>query len=176
MNSEEFREFYQEYFEFSKRIAAGVVKNRSTAEDISQEVFCYFYKIKEKLDNTNERKLHALVVVESTNKARDYLRKAHVKREVSPLDEVTERVRVEKAESVEAMVIGIETCEYMSMALEKLRRKNQMNYEIFVKVKYMDIPPEMVAEEYEITKNNVNNRILRTRLWLKKELSKMYGD
>ena len=64
----------------------------------------------------------------------------------------------------------------MNMALEKLRRKNQMNYEIFVKVKYMDIPPEMVAEEYEITKNNVNNRILRTRLWLKKELSKMYGD
>ena len=176
MNSEEFREFYQEYFEFSKRIAAGVVKNRSAAEDVSQEVFCYFYKIKERLDNTNEKKLHALVVVESTNKARDYLRKAHVKREVSPLDEVTEREPVKKSESAEAMVLGIETCEYMSMSFEKLRRKNRMNYEIFMKVKYMDIPPEVVAEEYGITRNNVNNRILRTRLWLREELSKMYGD
>ena len=176
MNSEEFREFYQEYFEFSKRIAAGVVKNHSTAEDISQEVFCYFYKIRERLDNTNERMLHALVVVESTNKARDYLRKAHVKKEVSPLDEVTKRERVKKAESAEAMVLGIETCEYMSMAFEKLRRKNRMNYEIFMKVKYMDIPPEVVAEEYGITRNNVNNRILRTKLWLREELSKMYGD
>ena len=176
MDSEEFREFYQKYFEFSKRIAAGVVKNCSTAEDVSQEVFCYFYRIMERLDNTNERMLHALVVVESTNKARDYLRKAHVRREVSPLDEVTESERVKKAESAEAMVLGIETCEYMSMALEKLRRKNRMNYEIFMKVKYMDISPEMVAEEYGITRNNVNNRILRTKLWLREELSKMYGE
>ena len=99
-----------------------------------------------------------------------------MRREVSPLDEVTESERVKKAESAEAMVLGIETCEYMSMALEKLRRKNRMNYEIFMKVKYMDISPEMVAEEYGITRNNVNNRILRTKLWLREELSKMYGD
>ena len=176
MNNEEFREFYQEYFEFSKRIAAGIVKSRSTAEDISQEVFCYFYRIRERLDAGNKKKIHALVVLETTNKARDYLRKSHVKREVSTLDEVTEREQEKRVESAESMLLGIETKEYVNMVLEKLRRKNWMNYDIFIKVKFQDIPPEVVAEEYGITRNNVNNRILRTRLWLKEELSRMYGD
>jgi RNA polymerase sigma-70 factor (ECF subfamily) len=40
----------------------------------------------------------------------------------------------------------------------------------------MDIPPEIVAQEYGITTNNVNNRILRTKHWLNKELQKIYTD
>ena len=48
-----------------------------------------------------------------------------------------------------------------------------MNYDILIKVAYFEIPPEVVAEEYEITRNNVNNRILRTRKWMRKELNKL---
>ena len=33
-----------------------------------------------------------------------------------------------------------------------------------------------VAEEYGISVNALNNRILRTKRWLKKELSKIYDD
>lgn len=174
MNSEEFRDFYGNYYEFSTRIAAGIVKSRATAEDISQEVFCYFYKIMERLDSENEKKLHALVVMETTNKARDYLRRAHVKREVTSLDEIEEGVGEKRAESAEALLLGIEQREYVRMVLEKLRSKNPMNYEIFMKITFMGETPEMVAEEFGITRNNVNNRILRTRLWLKEEFKRLY--
>lgn len=174
MNDEEFRSFYRNYFEFSTRIAKGIVKSRATAEDVSQEVFYYFYRIMERLDAKNEKKLHSLVITETTNKARDYLRRAHVKREVTSLDDTEEGVNEKWAESAEAMLLGIEQREYVRMVLEKLRIKNKMNYEIFMKITFMGETPEMVSEEYGITRNNVNNRVLRTRLWLKEELKRMY--
>ena len=58
-------------------------------------------------------------------------------------------------------------------ALIRLREQNPVNYDILIKVAYFEIPPEVVAEEYGITNNNVNNRILRTRKWLRKELDQL---
>ena len=82
MNSEEFNTFYRRYYKVSVKIANGIVQSRFTAEDVTQEVFSYFYEIKERLDASSEEKLHALVVWKTTNKGRDYLRKSYVKREV----------------------------------------------------------------------------------------------
>ena len=58
--------------------------------------------------------------------------------------------------------------------LLKLRKVNPVNYNILVMVKYFGISPDSVAEEYGITRNNVNNRILRTRKWMKAELEKLH--
>ena len=82
MNSEQFTAFYKHYYEISVKIASGIVQSRFVAEDVTQEVFVYFYRIKDKLDISSERKLHTLVVMETMNKGRDYLRKSYVKREV----------------------------------------------------------------------------------------------
>lgn len=90
MNSEEFNTFYRRYYKVSVKIANGIVQSRFTAEDVTQEVFSYFYEIKERLDASSEEKLHALVVWKTTNKGRDYLRKSYVKREVMFDNDVAE--------------------------------------------------------------------------------------
>ena len=70
----------------------------------------------------------------------------------------------------EKILLRREEMEYRKQVLEKLRREQPLNYEILIKTKYFEIPPDLVAEEYGITRNNVNNRVLRTRKWISKEM------
>ena len=64
----------------------------------------------------------------------------------------------------------------MFKALENLRKKNKKNYEIYVAIKILDIPPESVALVYKMSKNNVNNRIYRTKQWLMEEYTRIYDS
>ena len=107
MNSEEFNTFYRRYYKVSVKIANGIVQSRFTAEDVTQEVFSYFYEIKERLDASSEEKLPLLVVWKTTNKGRDYLRKSYVKREVMFDNDVAE-LQYRTTESAEAALLGLE--------------------------------------------------------------------
>lgn len=131
MNSEEFNTFYRRYYKVSVKIANGIVQSRFTAEDVTQEVFSYFYEIKERLDASSEEKLHALVVWKTTNKGRDYLRKSYVKREVGLTMMWLIAVSYYR-KAAEAALLGLEKQKYLSMAFEGLRRKNLINYMIFM--------------------------------------------
>ena len=77
---------------------------------------------------------------------------------------------------VEAQLLRMEESQYQKMILEKLRVVNKVNYDILIKVKYLDIPPDDVAREYGITRNNVNNRIRRTKQWIADEMSRVYKE
>ena len=171
MNSEEFNTFYRRYYKVSVKIANGIVQSRFTAEDVTQEVFSYFYEIKERLDASSEEKLHALVVWKTTNKGRDYLRKSYVKREVMFDNDVAE-LQYRTTESAEAALLGLEKQKYLSMAFEGLRRKNLINYMIFMRVVMEGVSTE-VAREFGYTRNNVNNRVLRARKWLLAEILRL---
>lgn len=172
MNSEEFRRFYEQYYEISIKVANKVVQSHFIAEDVSQEVFVIFIKIRDRLNISDERKTRSLVVMETTNKGRDYLRKAYVRREIMLDNEVAE-VHYRSSESAEASILGMEKAKYLSMAFENLRRKSPVNYEIFMKVKMQEISTDEVAREYGFTRNNVNNRVLRARNWLLEELGRL---
>lgn len=56
MNSEEFNTFYRRYYKVSVKIANGIVQSRFTAEDVTQEVFSYFYEIKRETGCFQRRK------------------------------------------------------------------------------------------------------------------------
>ena len=172
MNSEEFRAFYRRYYDVSVKLASRIVQSHFTAEDVTQEVFLYFYGIKERLDVSCEAKLHALVVWKTTNKGRDYLRKSYVKREVMFDNDVTE-LQYRTTESAEAALLGMEKQQYLSMAFENLHRKNPINYKIFMRVVMEGIPTDEVAREFGYTRNNVNNRVLRARNWLLDEITRL---
>lgn len=176
MKNEDFKGFYERYYEFSLRLALKMVKNRVVAEDISQDVFCSLYKYKDKIDTDNEKKVHALVITVTVNKCKDYLKRAYVKAETPLEDEFIPKGQRSRKNDVEAAMLYMEKREYLKLVFQKLRDANPMNYDIFVKTKVMDFTAEAVAQEYGITTNNVNNRILRTRLWIKKELAKIYGS
>ena len=61
--------------------------------------------------------------------------------------------------------------EYISTHFEW--QVNPVSHDIFVKTKLLEIPPDIVAEEYGLTRNSVNNRNMRTKAWLNKEYKKM---
>lgn len=170
--NEDFLMVYMKYLEFSKNIAVRMVKNEAVAEDISQEVFYQFYVKAETIDISNERKLRALITTATLNKAKDYLKSSCVKREI--LSAENEKMEVpDSGELIDEMIVRKEENKEREKLLHKLREKNPMNYSILVQTQVFDVSPDEVAEEYGITRNNVNNRILRTRSWLKAEWKKM---
>lgn len=173
MKNEDFNDIYQKYHRFSVNTARKIVKDKMLAEDISQEVFYHLYEIGDSLDITCERKMKALVFTATVNKAKDCIRKPWKKREKHIIAEDMYEDLFDANLNPEKIMIREEDLKYRQYVLNKLRHENPVNYDILVKLKYFGFPPDLVAKEYGITKNNMNNRVLRTRKWLKKELDKI---
>lgn len=174
--NEDFKDIYEKYQRFSAGIAFRIVKDKATADDISQEVFYHLYKLGKKLDLSNEKKLRALIITATVNKTKDYFKKAHVKAEYSVLDDDSKGEIEDEQYNPEARMLRMEEKKYRMLVLERLRDKNPMNYDILMKTKYYGIPPDSVAAEYGITRNNVNNRIRRTKIWIAEEMARLYEN
>lgn len=172
--NEDFEDIYLKYRKFSVNVALQIVKNRTVAEDISQDVFYKLFRRGKKLDTENEAKLRSLIFTATVNCAKDYYKKAYVKREQLMDDEGGEEKAGDDRYNPEARLLRMEENEYQNLVLQKLDDKNPVNYDILIKTKFMGISPDSVAEEYGFTRNNVNNRILRTKVWIRDELSKLY--
>lgn len=173
--NEDFADIYEKYQRFSAGIAFRIVKDGAAADDISQEVFCSLYKLGGKLELSNEGKMRALISIATVNKTRDYLKKAQVRAEQCVLDDDFGMEIQDRRYDPESRMLRMEENTYKAMVLMRLREKNPMNYDILMKVKYYDMSPDSVAAEYGITRNNVNNRIRRTKIWIAKELARLYG-
>lgn len=172
MKNEDFNDIYQKYRRFSVNNAKKIVKDRMLAEDISQDVFYHLYEMRDVLDMSCERKLKALIFTATVNKAKDYIKKPRRKRECF-FEESMYSGLADENQNPEVIMLRKEALEDKRRVLNKLRRENPVNYEMLIKVIYFGYPPDIVAEEYGITRNNVNNRVLRTRKWLRKELEKL---
>lgn len=173
-NNEDFEDIYLKYRKFSVNVALKIVKDRAVAEDISQETFYKLYKLGEKLDIENDAKIKSLIFMATMNSAKDYYKKGYVKREQLLGNENGEERTGDETYNPEARLLRMEESKYQSLVLQKLHDKNPVNYDILIKTKIMGLSPDSVAEEYGFTRNNVNNRILRTKVWIKEEFSKLY--
>lgn len=175
MRHRDFREFYNKYFRLSIRIANEIVNDKDTAQDIAQEVFYSLFKQGKNLNlKKDEKMLYSLVKKVTINKALDYRKHAHIKRELAAEEGFLDDHLVDEKCSLEARILRMEEKEYAKLVLQRLRAANPLNYEILIKVKYLDISPDEVAEEYGLTRNNVNNRIFRTKQWIEREMSRIY--
>lgn len=175
MNNTEFGYIYDTYRCRCIAAADTVLKNREEAEDVCQDVFETIYHMGERVDLSDEKKLVSLIIRMSWHKAIDYYRKGYRKYESAGSD-ILEKIslrQIPNKDTVGELVMAMETEGYMSGAFEKLRRKNQINYEIYVSIKIYGISPRIIAEHYHMTENNVNNRVSRTKRWLLKEYQKM---
>lgn len=175
MNNTEFGYIYNTYRCRSIAVADTVLKNKAESEDVCQDVFETIYHMGETVDFSDEKKLVSLIIRMSWHKAIDYYRKGYRKYESAGSD-VLEKItlkQIPNKDTVDELVMAMETGGYMCGAFEKLRRKNQINYEIYVSIKIYGISPRMIAEHYHMTENNVNNRVSRTKRWLLKEYQKM---
>lgn len=176
MNNEEFKVFYETYHKFSASIIYEIVKDRSTTDEICNDVFYRFYKLGDKLNTDNEKKLRALIAISSRNCALDHLKKSYVRHEQCTMDDETWKEIEDERRNPERQILHVEETAYQKMILARLREEQPENHDILMKIKYLGKSPDEVAEEYGITRNNVNNRILRTKNWLQKELRKLYDD
>ena len=174
MSDAEFRLLYDTYHEFSARIIYRIIKNKTEMEELCNDVFYRIYKMGEKLDLSDERKLRAFIATTSKNCALDYLKRSYVIHEQCTIDDDNWEEIPDLIKSPEEQFLNMEKATYQRMVLARLREKSEKDYDIIVKVNYFGFTPDEVAKEYEMTRNNINNRILRARKWLKEELRKTY--
>lgn len=148
MNNQTFEEFYLKYRKISRGYAYGVLHDWSAADDVSQDVLYKMYTIKDGLNIDNEKMMFSLI----------------------------KRAFLEEQNSVDAEEVFLrkEKKEFMYMVLRRFRKKQPINYEILIQVKYLEISVETVAEEYGLTKSGVNNRIYKAKRWLQEEFRKVY--
>ena len=80
---------------------------------------------------------------------------------------------VDEKSNPEARILRMEEEKYQKLVLNRLRKRNPMNYDILVKTKLHELSAAEVASEYGITPNNVNNRNLRSKAWIIEEMEKI---
>lgn len=173
MINEDFDIFYDKYQRFSAYVAYCMIGDYELAKDISQEVFISLYKSRDRLNYSNEPKLRRLVTKATTNKCIDHLRKSSSAYEILLLDDENGAEPADERDNPEVKILHMEEAKYQSLVLERLRKKNPVNYDILIKTKLYGIPAAEIAKEYGITVNNVNNRNLRSRAWLAEEMEKL---
>ena len=106
--------------------------------------------------------------------AMDYKKKSSSRHEFVCTEDISEILEVRRSVDAEEVILRKEKKEFMYMVLERFREEQPLNYEILIQVKYLDIPVEIVAEEFGLTKSGVNNRIYKAKRWLKEEFRKVY--
>lgn len=160
MNNQTFEEFYLKYRKISRGYAYGVLHDWSAADDVSQDVLYKMYI--------------SLIKRASMNKALDYIKKSSSKHEFVCQEEVAAFLEEQNSVDAEEVFLRKEKKEFMYMVLRRFRKKQPINYEILIQVKYLEISVETVAEEYGLTKSGVNNRIYKAKRWLQEEFRKVY--
>ena len=112
----------------------------------------------EEFDTSSEKKMESWILTTTERTALDYYKKGYRKHEYADSDEI------ERAAEVLA-----QNRSTVGAIFRELRRRNERNYEIYVRVKLCHMPPETVARQFHTTSNNVNNIVMRTKRWLMKE-------
>lgn len=171
---ENFTGFYNAFFEFSANIAYRIVKEKNTAKDIAQEVFIYFLREENTLDYSDENYLRAKISYKTRRVSLDYLKRSCNKHEMCIIDdEDSGEEIVDEKNNPEAVVLELEDKADRSLALEMLRRENPVSYDILLRTQLYGVPPDIVAEEYGMSRNAVNNRNLRAKAWMEEKLKKI---
>ena len=162
MKNQTYEEFYLKYRKISKAYAYGILHDWNMADDVSQDVLYKMYNMRKGLNVDNEKMMYSLIRRSSVNKAMDYKKKSSSRHEFVCTEDISEILEVRRSVDAEEVI------------LERFREEQPLNYEILIQVKYLDIPVEIVAEEFGLTKSGVNNRIYKAKLWLKEEFRKVY--
>lgn len=174
MKNQTYEEFYLKYRKISKTYAYGILHDWNMADDVSQDVLYKMYNMRKGLNVDNEKMMYSLIRRSSVNKAMDYKKKPSSRHEFVCTEDISEILEVRRSVDAEEVILRKEKKEFMYMVLERFREEQPLNYEILIQVKYLDIPVEIVAEEFGLTKSGVNNRIYKAKRWLKEEFRKVY--
>lgn len=175
MKNSDFENLFKKYHEFSIRVAEKIVKNSSDAEEAVQNAFIKLYKMGEKIDLSDEKRVRALICTVTLHAAEDLCRRSSKKHEYA-MAEAEYAGDVPDKNSVEDLILGMEASRQAAAIFHKLYVKNRKNYEIYAAVKIYGLSPADAAVLFGMSVNNINNRVMRTKRWLLKEYRKLYAE
>ena len=133
---ENFDDFYDHYQGFSAYVAFCITEDYELSKD------------------TRPGRLKALVMKATSNKCMDYYRKASSRQESYTIDDEENAYEpVDEKSNPEARILRMEEAKYQKLVLNRLRKRNPMNYDILVKTKFQELSAAEVASEYGITPN-----------------------
>ncbi len=174
MKKEEFESVYFEYHHMVIHLAFDILHDQNLAEDVCQEVFL---KLNEKIESLDRSRIKGWLLRCGRRKSIDFTRRAYRKNEVSPMTEMTEKM--EKDFVIEYLVEAENEKsrrDFRNFLLNELRKKNQMWYNLIIRVVVENESSSAVAEEYGITVMNLRMKISRARHWLYKNYYQSYQE
>jgi RNA polymerase sigma-70 factor (ECF subfamily) len=161
--SELYQRFYARYFKFIK----SKIKNHHTAEDIVSDTFVSVLKHKEKVLSFDEKQLRLYISAITENKCLDLLNKNKKVPETS-LEDLDHVLKSNESPVDEQVISGMNTERIMGF-VEKLNSK----YRIVFELKYLsDFTTKQIAEQLNISQDNVKARTRRAKIKLRELLER----
>lgn len=173
-----FDEIFHQFRRLSKGIAMKFLHDEGTAEDICQDVFLEFYNKMDTLDYQDMEYVKSWLMVCTRYRAIDYCRKRAHDEKIAEKEEDNRQIREPflSRNSAEHVAMSREESRIRAEVLQEFKEKFPQDYELLRRVKVEEEASESVADEFEITKNNLYTKLYRSRLWLRDEFKKRYGD
>lgn len=159
MKITDFNRIYDQYYRLVMKVANGVVRDYTLAQDISQEVFVKFFK---KADQIDPEYYRSWFIVNTKRKAIDYCRKSYQMHEtVCAMDD--------DLNMVEEDTMADDFCrkQLTHRLMEELEEHNSDWYELIMRVVIEQEEPEKVARELGITIENLRTKLHRARVWIR---------
>lgn len=170
MNKESFDDIYNKYYRLALKGAFKVCKDHSLAQDICQEVFFEYYR---KSENLEDNMVKPWMLVNTTRRAIDFMRKSYYKKEVVTCSEEIAEF-VSDYGNLEVGLREEELRQFRLTIFTQLKKKNPLWYELITRVTVEQENPEKVADELGITIGNLRTKIHRAKLWISKQFQKEY--
>lgn len=168
MNKQDFDRMYDKYHRLVLAAAKTVIDDESFCEDVCQEVFVKLYK--SGLDIDAEQLRYWLLRV-TRNTALDFRRTMKIdKIKLEALEE-----HEEKHVSVEDPLQQIVTKEKATEMMDALWEHDPRGMEILIGIEIMGCSVQELAAHYDITPNNVRNRLYRAKKWMVEKYPDMKG-
>jgi RNA polymerase sigma-70 factor (ECF subfamily) len=162
-------DIYNQHIRLFLKIANKMLGNRDIAEDIVYDTFLTIIENKDKIFQKTPIEIRRYSVLIVENKCRDILRKEKRTPKSVDIDEYEEVIADDFEKSVELKIETKEQCEKLSLCLDKL---SETNFQIIKMKYYQQMSIAEIANELGMTVAGVNSRLERSRIKIRKLLTK----
>lgn len=169
MNKENYGHVYQEYHRLVMHLAFDILQDYDLAEDVCQEVFIKLHK---KIETLDEDRVKGWLLRCGQRQAIDFLRRPYWKKEVQETEETAETKLV--VDYLLEEEIENDRRQFRNYLLKELKQKNEVWYDLMVRIVIGKESAEAVAQEYDMTLENLRMKISRARRWLNKNYYQCY--
>ena len=176
-DTEEERDKFIYIYDKYKKTAIYTIKlfisDNYIVEDLLQDIFIIIAKNLQKIDETDEKRTRNYIITITRNYCKSHLRKAARSKE-DFIEEVEESYSFSTSQNREDILDGILHKESYQRLVEEIKQLDD-KYRIALELKYITgLDDVHIAKIVGTTTNNIQMRIYRAKLMLRKRLEDLY--